>query len=323
MAEQGQPRYKTELFIPIKKDEHTFEERQKNIWQDISKDIEKDFGHSELADSSLFGGMGSRMTQRRREWDDEIERMRRDFFSLKPSENRRGSSENLLDRFSLDDIFQDDPRHGSQKRFQVGFDVSQFKPEEISVRTENNKLIVNAKHEEKSAGRNISRQFSRQVDIPSHVDPNKLACTYTQDGVLQIEAPVPAPQYNAIRENAADFQRSRSLTEQDGSQKLKMVVDVGKEYRPEEVLVKTVDNKLVVSARHEEKSAGRSSTKQFSREFDLPSNVDPNQVTATLTEEGKLVVEAPLSNYSKGSYTAPRGGAGPRIGVTIRKGPIS
>lgn len=36
------------------------------------------------------------------------------------------------------------------KVFRVSFDVSQFSPDEISVKTQDNKLIVQAKHEEKS-----------------------------------------------------------------------------------------------------------------------------------------------------------------------------
>ena len=43
------------------------------------------------------------------------------------------------------------------------FDVSEFKPEEVNVKVQNNKLIVNAKHEEKTAQTSVSREYSRQV----------------------------------------------------------------------------------------------------------------------------------------------------------------
>ncbi len=35
--------YKSEMFVPIKKDERTFNERQKNIWDTIQDDLDRDF----------------------------------------------------------------------------------------------------------------------------------------------------------------------------------------------------------------------------------------------------------------------------------------
>ena len=247
------------------------------------------------------------MEQRRMEWEHEVDRMRKDFFRLKPPDLRRGSSENLLDTMRLDDIFTDTSQ--GDKKFRVSFDVSQFRPEEISVRTEEQKLMVKARHEEKGEGSNMMREFSRQIDVPKHVNPQKLSCTLSKDGILQVEADVPAPAYDQIRAGApplqieipppqkvlAEFRSSPILREDEGSKSLKMEVDIGQEFKPEEIQVKTVDRKLVVTARHEERSAGRTSVREFSREFDLPANVDPNTVVASMTpENGKLVVEAPF-----------------------------
>lgn len=120
-----QPRYKSEVFVPIRQDAHSFEERQKNIWED----------------------MHERMEKRRKEWEDEVTRMRRDFFRLKPDETRRGSSENLLEKMDLKNMFYD-VKDGT-KVFRVSFDVSQFQADEISVKTQDQRLIVNARHEEK------------------------------------------------------------------------------------------------------------------------------------------------------------------------------
>ena len=58
--------------------------------------------------------------------------------------------------------------------------------------------------------------------------------------------------------------------------------------------MKTLDRKLVVHARHEEKTPGRTSCREFNREFDLPYTVDPQTVTASMEPGGRLVVEAPL-----------------------------
>lgn len=313
----AQPRYKSEVYIPIKKDTQSFEQRQKNIWDD----------------------MHERMEQRRRQWETEVEKMRKDFFRLKPDERRRGSSENLLDTRDINDIFYDDGKAGD-KKFRVSFDVSQFTPEEISVRTHEQKLVVNAKHEGYDHGKNVSREFSRQVDVPKHVDPENLQCTLSNDGILQIEAPVPAPAYDRIQETAqpevllsshpgqlrsaplpsGPLQGGPITTEEDGSKKFKISVDVGSEFLPQDVMVKTLDKKLLVNAKHEEKAPGRSSCKEFSREFDLPEDVDPNLVTASMTDEGILLVEAPISSYSHGSYAGKPGSTKqPRIYISLRK----
>ncbi|GFN86750.1 alpha-crystallin b chain [Plakobranchus ocellatus] len=73
-----------------------------------------------------------------------------------------------------------------------GFDCKEFKPEEITVKTIDNKLIVQAKHMEESPGRKVYREFSKQYSLPQKIDPLTLNSTLTSDGVLSIEAPAPA-----------------------------------------------------------------------------------------------------------------------------------
>jgi HSP20 family molecular chaperone IbpA len=80
----------------------------------------------------------------------------------------------------------------------------------------------------------------------------------------------------------------------DRNKTYKIAVDIGSDYKPEDISIKTVNRRLVVNARHEDKAPGKSSTREFSREFDLPEFVDPNMVTATVTDSGTLVIEAPL-----------------------------
>ena len=307
------PRFKSEVFVPIRQDSQTFEERQKDIWSD----------------------MHERMERRRKEWENEVESMRRDFFKLKPEEKRRGSIENLMDTRPLNNMFYDDVKGQGGKRFHVSFDVNQFKPDEISVRTQEQKLMVHAKHEDNDGPSKVSREFSREVDVPQNVDPQKLQCTLSHDGVLTVEAPVPAPMYDRIRESArapnahasqarhtssaqarGGFQSGPTLTEEDGSKVYKITVDVGNEFTPQDLTVKTVDRKLTVHARHEVKLPGRTSYKEFSREFDLPDNVNPDLVTAAMTDDGKLLIEAPVSSYTTGSYTG-RPGSTKQPTVTI------
>nr|CAD7438789.1 unnamed protein product [Timema bartmani] len=75
--------------------------------------------------------------------------------------------------------------------FQVSLDVQQFKPEEISVKTVDNYIVVEGKHEERKDEHGfISRQFQRRYLLPEGVDPQAVTSKLTSDGVLSISAPV-------------------------------------------------------------------------------------------------------------------------------------
>jgi len=57
-------------------------------------------------------------------------------------------------------------------------------------------------------------------------------------------------------------------------------------------MVKTVDNKLLVCAKHEEKSQGKSVCKEYNREFLLPGGTDPELIRSSLSKVIKLVINS-------------------------------
>ena len=160
----------------------------------------------------------------------------------------------------------------------------------------------------------------------------------------QVEAPVSAPAYDQIQQerrrqevlNAPPPLKSAPPARQrdDGgattttTKTFRIAVDIG-DVQPQDVVVKTIDRRLIVTARHETKSPGRTSFSEFNREFDLPDNVDPNLVTASMTDDGKLLVEAPISTTAaaavygeggEGAYTPPEGAIRqPRVTIEISK----
>lgn len=348
--------------IPIFKDDLSFEDRQRKVWDEMEEDMER----------------------RRREWEDEIEHMRKDFFSLKPE--RDGKFETLSDKLSLSENL-DDARGVIEKDsnglpvFRARFNVREYKPEEVNVKMDTNKVIVGAKHEEKGQKSSVTREYNREVNIPREVDPMTLQCTLSTDGVLTVEAPLPVPQYKTskteqggphrvtqkVASNLATSsaipragptpvspppsyqppsfsgsQMSQSDSSPLGSsfgigvgmapnlmesstaslnsssssgsgslerdKKFKVEIDI-EGFRPDELTVKTVDKKLVIKARREEKIGNRSSTKELNREFQLPDTVDPVSVKAYFSESGKLFIEAPyfkpipVSHYKEAQDT--------------------
>merc|ERR1719422_2111289 len=79
------------------------------------------------------------------------------------------------------------------KELKLRFDVSQYTPEEIMVKTVDNKLLVHAKHEENTDGNSVFREYNREFLLPSGTDPESIKSSLSKDGILTVEAPLPQP----------------------------------------------------------------------------------------------------------------------------------
>lgn len=78
------------------------------------------------------------------------------------------------------------------KTLRLRFDVSQYKPEEVNVKTVDNRLMVNAKHEEKSDQRTVYREYNQEFMLPRGTNPDLITSSLSVDGILTVEAPLPA-----------------------------------------------------------------------------------------------------------------------------------
>uniref|UniRef100_A0A2I9LNJ5 Alpha-crystallin B chain n=1 Tax=Centruroides hentzi TaxID=88313 RepID=A0A2I9LNJ5_9SCOR len=81
----------------------------------------------------------------------------------------------------------------SGKILKLRFDVSEYQPEEIMVKTVDNRLQVQAKHEEKTDSKSVYREYNREFLLPKGTDPEQIKSALSKDGVLTIEAPLPEP----------------------------------------------------------------------------------------------------------------------------------
>ncbi|XP_070496624.1 heat shock protein 23-like [Chironomus tepperi] len=76
--------------------------------------------------------------------------------------------------------------------FQVCVDVQQFNPNEISVKTVDNFVVIEGNHEERQDEHGfISRKFTRRYALPKGYDPNTVTSSLSSDGVLTVKAPKP------------------------------------------------------------------------------------------------------------------------------------
>lgn len=75
-------------------------------------------------------------------------------------------------------------------KFTVKLDIRHFNPEEISVKTVDNSIVIHGKHEEKADEHGfIQREFTRRYVLPDDVDPEAVTSSLSAKGVLSIEAP--------------------------------------------------------------------------------------------------------------------------------------
>ncbi|RZC42624.1 alpha-crystallin B chain [Asbolus verrucosus] len=75
---------------------------------------------------------------------------------------------------------------GNSKCLKLRFDVSQYAPEEIVVKTVDNKLL------EKSESKSVYREYNREFLLPKGTNPEHIKSSLSKDGVLTVEAPLPA-----------------------------------------------------------------------------------------------------------------------------------
>ena len=94
----------------------------------------------------------------------------------------------------------------SKKEFEVKLDVSHFSPAELEVKTIDNSIVIEGKHEEREDEHGyISRSFSRRYVLPDGVKPENVNCKLTSDGFLVLHAPI-------LTENAVKNERSVPIT---------------------------------------------------------------------------------------------------------------
>lgn len=82
--------------------------------------------------------------------------------------------------------------HISKDGFLARIDVHHFEPSEITVKTIDNTVVVEGKHEEKEDGHgSVRRHFIRKYMLPKDYDVNAIQSLLSSDGVLTVKVPPP------------------------------------------------------------------------------------------------------------------------------------
>nr|UQK61691.1 small heat shock protein [Bonellia viridis] len=81
---------------------------------------------------------------------------------------------------------------GGKRKIQLRFDVHQYKPEEIEVKTLGSRVTVHALHKEETDHNRVYCEFQRVYTLPDGVDAHSLESSFSREGILTIDAPLPS-----------------------------------------------------------------------------------------------------------------------------------
>merc|ERR1712142_180926 len=205
-----------------------------------------------------------------------------------------------------------------EEKLQVEFNVQEYKPEELSLKTEGDVLVVLGKQEVKEGGQTfVSKQFEQRFSLPSGARPDNISSALSKDGVLTVTALRDPPAIKGRSKPAIEgsgqqvFQASQQ-TKRDGlphprvkydDDKFQICLDA-QQYKPDELDVKVEGNNIIITAKQAVQEAGGTRTRVFEQKFSMPSGVQADKVSSSLTKDGVLVIDAPRGNSSANqSYT--------------------
>ncbi len=303
--------------VPLTRDEQSFEMRQQKFLVDMEKRMEEEVQKKKEDWEKEVERMKEEFLQlypSDKKWGSE------DYLDDPLVFRRRGSTD-VLDTKKMKTMFLEYPGFG--RRFKLRYYVAGFDPDSISVECEGDCIIVKAnKMEEDSSGSTQPREYARKIEKPLDVDPEKLKCHLTSDSILIVEAPLPPKSLNIRKTSASpshssySSSRSRSPSNsphtphasganypakynvptfigKEDDRKMTLMVDIGKLFKPREICVQVLNpTRIMVKAKHEERTSERFSKNKFSKEFDLSEKIEPYSIRAGLTEEGRLLVGA-------------------------------
>jgi len=108
----------------------------------------------------------------------------------------------------------------SNDKFMVQLELPGFAPEDFSLKTKDDVIVLEAVHES-AAEESTSRKYVKELKLPEGVLRDQLASSYSADGILTISAPreIKAPEGAEVKESMAAA--SKAFTTDDGKTAVK------------------------------------------------------------------------------------------------------
>ena len=151
--------------------------------------------------------------------------------------------------------------------------LSHYKPEEISLEVDNEKVILHGLHQLEREDGFEKNEFKRVFKLPQGIDPKTVKSRPSQNGqALVIEGTKP-------EEDEANDGKFRAKLDFSG-------------FKPEEIKIQLRGNELKITGKHLLERDDFYLTRDYSRRILLPDDADLSSVTSRLSKEGLLTIEA-------------------------------
>ena len=153
--------------------------------------------------------------------------------------------------------------------------LKQYKPEEISVDVDSEKITLHGQHRSESEDGFENSEFKKTIKLPEGVDPTTVTSRAIQDGgALLLEG----------------TKRAEEIAKEDDG-KFAVKLDLSG-FKPEEIKVQLRGKELTVAGKHRSEEGGFHLSRDYSRRVLLPDDADLSSVTSHLSKEGLLTIEA-------------------------------
>ncbi|CAF1598418.1 unnamed protein product [Adineta ricciae] len=87
---------------------------------------------------------------------------------------------------------------GRDQQLKLTFDLSGYRPDDVTVKVNDNVLKVQASHVDNTPGNQISREYKREYVLPDWVDADHLRAKMSEDATLTVEVPIPQDRVSAV-----------------------------------------------------------------------------------------------------------------------------
>ncbi|VDK33684.1 unnamed protein product [Taenia asiatica] len=263
-----------------------------------------------------FEDMRRRFDERRRQWDAEMREMRSSFFNTPtfPLSRPETLSSVPSHHHSPPSNAEDCPVVTSYERgmdgnlhFLAQFDVQPFHQDDVHVTVRDSQIIVTAVREQRIGTSSTSKQVTRTVDLPKGAQEPLITASISVDNILLVDVPIGSTAHSLSFNTTSGSSGTSGLTtpstisgtgrsshlssrasptpsflSTQTRPRFHVEIPVGSDYKPEEIQIRTLNNRVYVSARHEEKKSNRSTFREFSKEYDIPDHIDPKSISARL-----------------------------------------
>ena len=153
--------------------------------------------------------------------------------------------------------------------------LSGYKPEEISVAVDSGKITLHGQHRSEDENGFENSEFKKVIKIPQGVDPESVTSHATPDG------------------NALVLEGTKRVEEKVKDDDGNFVVNLDLSgFKPEEIKVQLHGQELTVTGKQRSEDGGFHWSRDYSRRFLLPNDVDLSSVTSRLSKKGLLTIEA-------------------------------